>query len=132
MDDACVLIVEADVVVRAALAEYLRDCGYRVLEVGNGSEAREVLSEPSASVDVVLANVHAPKDSGFMLAVWVKANCPHVDVELVGSVASAVEKAGDICAEGPAPASPYDHKFVHERIRRLLAARDRAQEKDES
>lgn len=132
MDDTSLLIVEPDVLVRTELAEYLRGCGYRVLEVADGAEAREILLEPSSRVDIVLANVHAPKDGGFLLAIWVKANCPHVDVELIGSVASAVEKASDICAEGPTPSSPYNYQFLHDRIRRLLAARDRAAEKDEN
>ncbi|HEY1735795.1 MAG TPA: response regulator [Methylovirgula sp.] len=129
-DDACVLIVEGDILVRSALADYLRDCGYRVLEAANGDEAREILIEPAAAVDLMLANVNAPKDSGFLLAVWVRKNCPHVEVELVGSPETATQKAGDICADGPAPATPYDHKFVLDRIRRLMAARERS--KDES
>ncbi len=131
-DDACILIVEADVLVRNALADYLRDCGYRVLEVADGKEAREILLEPAAVVDVVLANVKAPKDSGFLLAVWVRANCPHVEVELVGSVEKATHKAGEICADGPEPSTPYDHKFVLERIRQLAAARERTKEKGDS
>jgi CheY-like chemotaxis protein len=132
MDDTCLLIVEPDVLVRTTLAEYLRGCGYRVLEVADGAEAREILSEPSAGVDIVLASVYAPKEGGFLLALWVKANCPHIDVELVGSVASAVEKASDICADGPTPSAPYNYQFLHDRILQLLAARDRAKEKDET
>ena len=131
-DDACVLIVEADVLVRSALADYLRDCGYRVLEVADGNEAREILVEPAAAVDVLLANVKAPKDSGFLLAVWVRANCPHVEVELVGSVENATQKAGEICADGPAPSTPSDHKFVLDRIRRLMASREQTKEKGNS
>ena len=39
----CILLVECDIVVRSPLAEYLRECGYRVLEAVNTIEARELL-----------------------------------------------------------------------------------------
>ncbi|MHB8884094.1 MAG: response regulator [Methylovirgula sp.] len=130
MDDAGILIVEADVLVRHPLAEYLRECGYRVVEVADGAEARQVLAAPEAAIDIVLANVNAPKESGFGLAVWIRANCPTVEVVLVGSVASEVEKAGDLCEEGPARSKPYDHRLVHDQILQLLAARDRAKGKE--
>jgi DNA-binding response OmpR family regulator len=123
MDVHCILIVESDVLIRHPLAEYLRDCGYRVIEATDGREARTFLAE--AKVDIVLANVNAPKESGFTLATWIRANYSTVEVILVGTVATAVEKAGDLCAEGPTPASPYDHKLVHDRIRQLLAGRAR-------
>ena len=32
MNDPCILIVERDLLVRTPLAEYLRECGYLVLE----------------------------------------------------------------------------------------------------
>lgn len=131
MDSAGILIVEADVLVRQPLAEYLRDCGYRVVEAANGNEARQILVEAHASIDIVFANVNAPKESGFALATWIRANHPGVDVVLVGTVATAVEKAGDLCEEGPAQSKPYDHQIIHDRIRQLRAARDRAERIDE-
>lgn len=130
MDDGCILIVEGDVLVRAPLAEYLRECGYRVLEAAHGPEAREILADKQASIDVVLANVNAPKESGFTLATWIRSTYPTIDVVLVGTVAAAVEKAADLCEEGPADTVPYDHKHVHDRIRQLLAGRARAKDKD--
>jgi DNA-binding response OmpR family regulator len=126
MDDGCILIVESDVLVRAPLAEYLRECGYRVLEAAHGDEARAILAEEEAAIDAVLANVNAPKESGFALATWIRQNFSTIEVILVGTVAGAVEKAADLCEEGPADTVPYDHKFVHDRIRQLLASRARA------
>lgn len=128
---AGILIVEADVLVRHPLAEYLRDCGYRVVEVSNGDEARRVLAEPGSSVEIVLANVNAPKESGFAFAAWIRANCAAIEVVLVGTVATAVEKAAEICADNPVHSVPHDHKLVHDRIRQLLAVRDRAKGKGE-
>jgi hypothetical protein len=31
---------------------------------------------------------------------------------LAGTIATAAEKAGDICQEGPALSKPYDHRLV--------------------
>jgi hypothetical protein len=50
---------------------------------------------------------------------------PDIQLVMVGSAAGAAAKAGDLCAEGPALTKPYDHKQVHEHIKRLIAARDR-------
>ena len=130
MEDGCILIVEGDVLVRAPLAEYLRECGYHVLEAAHGQEAREILADKHASIDVVLANVNAPKESGFTLATWIRSTYPTIDVVLVGTVAAAVEKAADLCEEGPADSVPYDHKHVHDRIRQLFAGRARAKGRD--
>jgi DNA-binding response OmpR family regulator len=125
MDDGCVLIIEADVLVRSSLADYLRDCGYTVFEASDGKQARQLLDDTGATVDIVLANVNAPKESGFTLAVWIRANYPAIEVVLAGTVAKAVEKASEICDEGPAQSVPYDHKLILDRIRQLLAARER-------
>jgi DNA-binding response OmpR family regulator len=121
-----ILIVEQDILIRHPLAEYLRECGYLVLEAVDGAEAQQVLSDPGRPVDIVLADVNAPGAGGFGLASWIRGNRPGVQVLLAGTVASAAEKAGDLCNDGPTLSKPYDHQIVLDRIRRALAARDRA------
>jgi DNA-binding response OmpR family regulator len=122
-----VMIVEADILVRHPLAEYLRECGYRVLEASHAAEARQVLTDGILSVDIVMAEIEGAEESGFALAAWVRANHPGVEVILTGSVVRATEKAGDLCLDGPALSKPYNHQLVLNRIRRLRAARDRNQ-----
>ena len=120
------LIVEPDPVIRHPLAEYLRECGYKVLEAGGYDEAMALLREGKARIDLILCDVHAPgKVDGFGLATWVREHAPHIQVVLAGTVAKAAEKAGDICEDGPALSKPYDHQLLLDRIKRLLAARDR-------
>jgi DNA-binding NtrC family response regulator len=118
------VLVERDIVVRSPLAEYLRDCGYRVLEAINAAEARELLGAAD-DVALVLVDGDAPDDGGFVLRAWVRENYPDIEVILAGSVTRAVEKAGDICKDGPAISKPFHHQFVLDTIRRLLAARER-------
>jgi len=121
-----ILIVEHDVLVRHPLAEFLRECGYQVMEAAAPDEARTLLDADDVRVDVLLARGSA----GFELAQWVRTNHPRVQVELAGSVERETEKAADICEDGPAEALPYEHKFVLERIKQLLAARERAERSD--
>jgi DNA-binding NtrC family response regulator len=110
--------------VRTPLAEYLRECGYHVIEAVDAVEAREVLGA-AADITLVLADADAPEGGGFALQAWIRENYPDIEVMLAGSVTRAVEKAGDICKAGPAVSRPYHHQFVLDTIRRLLAARER-------
>ena len=125
MSDPCILIVEEDLLVRTPLAEYLRECGYRVLEASSTGDARALLEEGSRQVDIVLVEVKSGEPSGFALASWVRTHLPITQVVLAGTIATATEKAGDLCQEGPALSKPYDHRLVLDHIQRLLAARDR-------
>jgi DNA-binding response OmpR family regulator len=67
MEAATVLVVEKDILVRQPLAQYLRDCGYRVLEAADGTEARETLSRGRHRIDVALIGAKVPSESGFAL-----------------------------------------------------------------
>jgi DNA-binding response OmpR family regulator len=117
-----VLLVEGDICVRHPLAEYLRGCGFKVLEASNGDEARVTLSAPDYQIDVVLAEM-TTAGSGFALSQWVRANHPGVEIILAGSVEKATERAGALCNEGPALAKPYAHHLVLDQIRRSLGRR---------
>ena len=57
MSNSCILIVEEDLLVRTPLAEYLRECGYLVLEASSTRDARILLEDGSRRVDIVLAEV---------------------------------------------------------------------------
>lgn len=125
MNEECVLIVEHDTLVRHPLAEYLRDCGYRVLEAVNYREARALLDEASQGVDVVLANIQTPDQEGFKFSTWLRRLHPRVELLLSGTVVRIAQNAEELCEEGPAPIKPPDHHALLDRIRRALAARDR-------
>jgi DNA-binding response OmpR family regulator len=120
-----VMIVEADILVRHPLAEFLRDCGYRVVEASDADEAHRLLNGKSAPIDIVLADANTAGEGGFALARWIRGKNPKIEVMLAGSVARAAEKAGELCDEGPGLSKPYNHKLVLERIQRFVAARDR-------
>jgi DNA-binding NtrC family response regulator len=118
-----VLLVEGDVVVRHPLAEYLRKCGFEVVEVVNGDEAMAVLNAPNLRIEVVLADMTTP-GSGFPLRQWIRTQKPTVDVILAGTIEKTVEQAGKLCNDGPAFAKPYEYHIVLDHIRRTMARRD--------
>ena len=118
-----ILIIDADILVRAPLAEYLRECGYLVMEAVDSVEAQALLADKPSAVDIVLADVGGEERSGFALAKWIRERFPDIRVILAGSVAGSVEKAARLCDDGPALSKPYDHRIVLEQIQRLRAAR---------
>ena len=125
-----VLVVEDEVLIRLSISQYLRDCGYRVIEAANADEAILVLQD-GMRVDVVLTDVQmAGTMDGFGLSQWVRSNRPGLEVILAGSVNRAVSAAADLCEENNGViAKPYDPQVVLDRIRRLLASKT-ARERD--
>lgn len=121
-----VLVVEDDVLIRLVIAAYLRDCGLRVIEAVSAEEAVAVLSHPEHAVDVVFTDIEMGGEmDGFALAQWIRRERPGVEVVLAGTPARAADAASQLCEQGPALAKPYDAKLVLERIRRMLAMRQR-------
>jgi CheY-like chemotaxis protein len=119
-----VLIVDSEVIVRMTLGDYLRNCGYRVIEAANGEEALTVLKDADLSVDVTLAEVELGGEiDGFQLAAWIRSRRPQIAVILAGTPTRAAKAAGDLCEEGPMMSKPYDPQLVVDRMKRLLAAR---------
>ena len=73
-----VLVVEDEALVRMPIAEYLRDCGYKVLEAEDAGEAIHMV-DGGDPVDVVFSDVRMPGDmDGFDLARWIGDHHPDV------------------------------------------------------
>jgi DNA-binding NtrC family response regulator len=118
-----ILLVEDEVLVRMPIAQYLRDCGYKVIEAVNADEAMTVLMHKETVVDIVFSDIEMPGAvDGFGLAKWIREHRAGLDVLLAGTVPRAVENAKQLCEQGSVP-KPYDSKIVHDHIKRLLAAR---------
>ena len=119
-----VLVVEDEVFVRMVISEYLRSCGFKVIEAANADEALIVLQHSEISVDVVFSDIEMPGSiGGFELATWMRTHRPEVDVILTGNVPRAAEAASELCDEsGPLP-KPYEPQIAEDRIRQLMALR---------
>ena len=119
-----ILVVEDDVLIRMVIAQYLRDCGYRVLEAANADEAILVLGQPDLKIDIAFTDVDMPGSmDGFGLARWIRQHRNGVEVVLAGSVPRAAQAAGELCEAGPLLAKPYEPQQLIDHIRRLLAGR---------
>ena len=104
------------------IADYLRSCGYRVIEAVTADDVVTVLGTQQR-IDVIFANVQLGGGmDGFGLAQWVREKHPGVDVMLTSGIARAAEQAADLCDEGPLE-KPYHPQEVVRRINILLERR---------
>lgn len=123
-----VMVIEPEVLVRMSIAEFLRECGYKVIE-GVMAEDVETVLQSSVQLNMVFAEVKLPGAiDGFALARTLRQTHPHIDVILTSGVAAAAEKSRDLCEEGPMK-KPYRAEDVVARIRKLLERRRSAAEK---
>lgn len=116
-----ILVVEDEVLIRLPVADYLRDCGYRVLEASTAEEAQAILGagEP---IEVLFSDIDlGPGMNGFMLASWARRTYPNIRIVLTSGVTRMAQEAGDLC-DGPFVQKPYAYSTLAEHIRRLLAA----------
>jgi CheY-like chemotaxis protein len=119
----CLIVADADVLIRNALAEYLRHCGYKVFEAATSDEVVIALEEGALEIDALLADAELPGHyNAFELRIWVGDHYPDVDVVLAGNIDSAARAAGQLCDDGPHLRRPYDPESVAAHIKRLLAA----------
>ena len=118
----CILVLEPEILIRMVVAQYLRECGYTVIE---GVQAADfhTLIESGRELHVVLADVNLPGEtSGFELSRAIRQTHPNIDVILTSGVAGAAAQVHDLCHDGPIK-KPYHPKDVESRIRILLERR---------
>ncbi len=117
-----ILVVDGDVIARTVISDYLRNCGYRVIEANSGREALQVLQHENFHVNSVLSDTELPGElSGFDLAQWMRQHRPEIPIVLSSAVERGAEVAGDPSKQGPALAKPYEPLADIEHIKRLKA-----------
>ena len=90
-----VLVVEDEVLIRLVIADYLRECGFKVYEAATALEAIEVLESDQASIDLVFTDIRLPGEiNGFALGQWVRANRPGLPVILTSRATRMAEQVG--------------------------------------
>jgi len=119
---ATVLVVDEDVLARIAIAEYLRDCGYRVIESSGGREARTILMH-GLEIHILFADARlAGEDNGFALAQWARRNRPGLQVMLNTGLLRKSEAAAHLCSHSNS-SPPATH--LRERIESMTARHGR-------
>ena len=120
-----VLVVEDDLLVRIAVGEFLRDCGFEVIEVGSAAEASTVLDSDTFHVDVLFTDIRLPGPmDGFGLAQWARINKPGVKTILTSGLPQMSEDAGILGVGGAFLEKPFELPELEGRIRMLLGERD--------
>ena len=117
-----IMVLEPDVIVRAEISDFLRECGYRVIEGVDAKDVREII-QSGTRIDVLLTEVLLTGAStGFELAQELRQTRPEIAVILVSSINNVVEKASDLCGRGPLK-KPYRPEEILRRIQVLLERR---------
>lgn len=119
-----ILIVDDDPLLRLTLADFLGECGFRVLEATSAEEAIAMLNAygRDGGIDLVFSDVVMPGADGFALAHWVRRNRPGLPVMLASGDTGKAAKAREVCAGGNFFAKPYDLRKVLAGIRAALKA----------
>lgn len=118
---ATILVVEDEVLTRVASADYLRSCGYRVLEASSGAEAQTLFAS-GEPIRILFTDVQLPGDvDGFALASWVEAKHPHVRIIMASAGPEIVKRAEETDVGRPFLAKPYAFEVLLFHIRRLIA-----------
>jgi CheY-like chemotaxis protein len=120
-----VMVAETDVFVRATVAEYIRQCGYKVYEAVSAVEALEVL-RAGHKVDVVLSDASrsGPLD-GFALAQQIRQEFSSVEIILTSGLPMKAQKAGELCDRAPLE-KPYHHDEILRRLSILFRKREQS------
>jgi CheY-like chemotaxis protein len=117
-----VLVVEDEQMVRVPIVEYLRDCGYRVLEAADANEAIAA-TDAEASVNLVFSDVRMPGTmDGFALAEWFRSHHPEVPVLLTSGFSGGSGQTAGLLLAGSIIEKPYSQRQVERRIAALLQA----------
>jgi len=121
-----VLVVEADVLVRATIADYIRECGCKVYEAIGTAEALQIL-RAGHNVDVVLSDVGPNRSSsdGFALAQQIRQEFPSVEIILTSGLPMTAQKAGELCDRAPLE-KPYHHEQILKHLSVLFQKRDQS------
>src|SRR3712207_1405265 len=95
-----VLVIDDEVITRTVIADYLRDCGYRVFEAGTADDAIQILNS-NLKIDIVFTDLELPgRSSGLELARWIRKHYPDMKVIVTSGVYSSAELAGELCEAG--------------------------------
>jgi len=117
------IVIDGDVLVRHVISDYLRTCGYVVIEAATTDEATIVLDDVALGVDAALCDADAPgSQSAFQLRAWALQRRPGVQVILAGTTEAVAKKAAELCDQGPELRRPYDPQSVVEYIKRIIGS----------
>jgi DNA-binding NtrC family response regulator len=119
-----ILVVEDEVLIRLSVCDFLRECGYRVLEAGTGEDAQSIF-ESGEPIEVLFSDIDLGHGiNGFALATWVRSNYPTIRTVLASGVTRMAREAAHLC-DAPFLDKPYSYEALADHIKRLLSGSER-------
>lgn len=116
-----ILIVDDEVLIRAAVSDFLQECGFKIVEAANAAEAIAIIRQVPVKIDLVFSDVRMPGEmDGIGLAKWVRENHSDTPVFLASGDVGKTNAANRLCAEQPFFAKPYNLDLVGSKIREAL------------
>jgi CheY-like chemotaxis protein len=113
-------VVEDEFMVRMPIAEYLRDCGYNVLEAADAAEAIAAVNA-EGPVSLVFSDIRMPGQmDGFALAEWFQSHYPTVPVLLTSGYNGGRNLPAGSAIRSRFIEKPYSQKQVARRIEALI------------
>jgi CheY-like chemotaxis protein len=113
-----ILFVEDEALVRMDMAEFLRECGFRVQEAADANEALKIL-QAEFGIDLLFTDINLPNGmDGLKLAEWTFSNRPGVKVLVTTGVAATT---GIPQTVDPLLAKPYTGRELLDRLKQALA-----------
>jgi CheY-like chemotaxis protein len=123
-----IMVVEPEILIRMVIADYLRNCGYKVIE-GVSAEDVYVILRAGGAINIILSSVSLSGDTdGFTLARHIRQHHSNIDIILTSDAVNAANKASQLCDDGPLE-KPYHPDEVIRRINLLRERRRNEQQR---
>jgi two-component system cell cycle sensor histidine kinase/response regulator CckA len=113
-----ILYVEDEAFVRDVTCEVLRSAGYRVITARNAKEAMRYYDDCRGQVELLLADVVLPGETGFVLAGRLRGENPDLKVLLVTGYGEQMGRRGAEHEE--CLAKPFSTEALLQSVRHLL------------
>lgn len=119
-----VLLVEDEFLIRAAVAEALRDEGFNVIEAQDGNQAVALIDGPDG-FGFLLTGVQMPGAiDGIQVAAHARQRGPHIPVIVMSAVPGNARRLNGLAPVKTFVAKPYDLDARVQTIRHMLKAKD--------
>ena len=121
-----VLVVEDELVLREMARDFLKDCGYKILEASSGREALQVWGKHRSEIDLLLTDMKMPEGiSGMELAEKMIAEQPKLRVIFTSGYSDDIVSA-EILARNNAQflPKPYSYSDITRMVRQSLNRKD--------
>jgi CheY-like chemotaxis protein len=119
--EGTILLLEDDEAVRSAARRILASAGYSVIEAASAAEARQRFAECQGHIDLLVADVIMPGESGASLAAALRRQRPGLHVLFVSGYPGAdLERLGLREGEVELLRKPYTMQELRERVQEAL------------